>query len=715
MLLLASYPRSGNTFFRNVLREVYGIESSTFHLENEYPLDPNYDKFSVVKTHLLPSQLPLNLKNAPAIYLVRDGRDCAVSVAWYRKQLIEPSSEYERNLIETIEAAEESHFGGWSEHVRQWQDQAVLTIRFEELIQSPIECVERLRPWLDLPAPRIENLPTFSDMQTQDFKYGSGIDHGFSEEERKRCRAGKFRRGKAGGWRDEMPENFQLAFYARHGVQLKELGYWQPDSQTTDNNSPRQLPIDSSTHAEQQITSSLQPPRKKRVLIDASKLMGNHEDGIGRYVKELLAALLETTSNDNSWHFDISLGPIGVLSLEKCREEILNKVPPISANKNFLHWDRMQARIRHASQRLKEGKENLRARTSRSIRLFFLKLAFSAFKRTLKIRKLISGQSEIYDIIHLTLPNNYELSKRYSGHLVTTVHDLSHKVCPELQALSNVHTLQMGLDHVERRQSHYLAVSEATRQAMIDELDIEGSRISTIPNSVSHDWCKPVIEPVTLKNVRESHSLPPGPYFLSVGTIEPRKNINMLIDAFNQLVTKYPELDVNLALAGAAGWEKMPAIERKVMNSERIHYIGFVDDNDLPTLYSSAIATCYISKYEGFGLPILESMTCGTPAIYGNNSSMPEVAGNSGIAVDVDDVNDVTRGLYQLASDPDLRHQLAQRAIDQTLQATWAKVAELTLQCYENVIDQKSPIVSEPANIIAFTPPSNQEGEKRVA
>ena len=102
MLLLASYPRSGNTFFRNVLREVYGIESSTFHLENEYPLDPNYDKFSVVKTHLLPAQLPLNLKNAPAIYLVRDGRDCAVSMAWYRKQLIEPSSEYERNLIETM-------------------------------------------------------------------------------------------------------------------------------------------------------------------------------------------------------------------------------------------------------------------------------------------------------------------------------------------------------------------------------------------------------------------------------------------------------------------------------------------------------------------------------------------------------------------------------------------------------------------------------------
>ena len=158
----------------------------------------------------------------------------------------------------------------------------------------------------------------------------------------------------------------------------------------------------------------------------------------------------------------------------------------------------------------------------------------------------------------------------------------------------------------------------------------------------------------------------------------------------------------------------MPAIEKKVMDSERIHYIGFVDDNHLPTLYSSAIATCYISKYEGFGLPILESMTCGTPALYGNNSSMPEVAGNSGIAVDVDDVDDVTRGMYQLASNPDLRHQLAQRAIDQTLQANWTKVAELTLQCYENVIHQTIPTVSEPGHMIAFPQSPNSEEEKRV-
>ena len=230
-----------------------------------------------------------------------------------------------------------------------------------------------------------------------------------------------------GGWKDEMSKKFQLAFYARHGIQLKELGYWQPDSQMTDNNSPKLLPIDSPSHVEQQKSSSLQTPRKKRVLIDACKLMGNHEEGIGRYVKELLAALLETTSNDDSWDFDISLGPVGVLSLNECREEILNKVPPISANKNFLHWDRMQDRIRHASTRLKDGKENLRARISRSARLFLLKLAFSAFKRTLNIRKLISGPAEEYDIIHLTLPNNYEFSKHYSGHLLTTVHDLSHK------------------------------------------------------------------------------------------------------------------------------------------------------------------------------------------------------------------------------------------------------------------------------------------------
>ncbi len=717
MLWLASYPRSGSTFFRNVLMEVYGIESSTYHDETDYPLDADFHKYPIVKTHLRPSQLPHNLGDAPAIYLVRDGRDCAVSLAWYKKQLLEPTSDLQTNLIEATKASHGSYFGGWSEHVREWKTKAVLIIKFEELIEKPIECLERLRPWIDLPKPSYDKLPKFDDLRSKDFTYGSGLEHGFDQQDRKRWREGKFRRGKVGAWLDEMPENIQLAYYSQHGLQLKEMGYWQPNTSSREFSISQTPPVEPSADISSSLTTNERKPCKKRVLIDASKLMGNHQDGIGRYIKELLAAILELTADDDQWQFDLSLGGFGILSLKECKEEILEKRPPESSEESFVQCNRMQDRIIHASERRREAKaaNQVRAILSRSIRLFCLKLIFSAHKRIQKVRNLLAGQSTKYDIIHLTLPNNFEFSKHFSGHLITTVHDLSHIACPELQAPANVRTLLMGLNYVEERRSQYIAVSEATRQAMVDELAIDGDRIETIPNSVSHDWCKPVVEQKTIDDVRKSHSIPSGPYFFSVGTIEPRKNIHTLIDAFNQLVEEHPELDVNLVLAGAAGWEKMPIIEQKVMESPRIHYIGFVDDNDLPTLYTAAIATCYISKYEGFGLPILESMACGTPALYGNNSSMPEVAGNSGISVDADDVSDVSRGLYQFASDSNLRHELAQRAINHSLEVNWKKVAELTLKNYERVIDQS--INTPESSTISFprSQPDMSEGERRAA
>src|SRR5690606_25886720 len=111
---IASFPRSGNTFFRNILYYVYGIESSTWHKETAYPVDENYAGFDFVKTHLLPSELEPNDVNIPAIYLVRDGRDALVSIAHHRSDIVEPGSDIKNNLKEAILAAEGSYFGGWS-------------------------------------------------------------------------------------------------------------------------------------------------------------------------------------------------------------------------------------------------------------------------------------------------------------------------------------------------------------------------------------------------------------------------------------------------------------------------------------------------------------------------------------------------------------------------------------------------------------------------
>ena len=225
MIWLASFPRSGNTFFRIAMYEVYGIESSAFHTIPNNPFDENYEDYSLVKTHLLPHQLVPDDPNIPAIYIVRDGRDALVSIAHQRKDLIEPGTDFMSNLREAIVAAEGSYFGGWSYNVLQWLERATIVIKFEELITNPIEEMERIRPWLEMAEPQLEKVPTFNDMKSKEMKYGSGLEMGYSPEELTRRRKLFFRRGKIGSWKKDMPEDFHKLFWDLHGEAMRRMGY----------------------------------------------------------------------------------------------------------------------------------------------------------------------------------------------------------------------------------------------------------------------------------------------------------------------------------------------------------------------------------------------------------------------------------------------------------------------------------------------------------
>ncbi len=227
MIWLASFPRSGNTFFRNILFEVYGIDSSEFHLEVNKKVNPDFHKFPVVKTHLLPHQLPENVRNAKSVYLVRDGRDAMVSIAHHRKDIVAPGSNYLWNLTEAILARGGSFFGGWSENCRQWTEKADIVIRYEDLIKDPIGQVERLREIIDLPAPNKERLPTFNKLKKGVPKFGSGGKR-LTEEADKKALANKFfRRGISGSYKDELPLFFQLLFWLKNRKQMKKHNYYK--------------------------------------------------------------------------------------------------------------------------------------------------------------------------------------------------------------------------------------------------------------------------------------------------------------------------------------------------------------------------------------------------------------------------------------------------------------------------------------------------------
>jgi len=225
MIWLASFPRSGNTFFRNILFDVYGIESSEYHMEADKKVRADFASFPVVKTHLLPHQLPKNLQSIKSVYIIRDGRDALVSIAHHRKDIIAPGSNYYKNIAEAILAREGSFFGGWSVNVAKWIHKADIVIRFEDLIKDPLGQTERLREIMDLPKPKLEKLPTFQSLKKGTPKYGSGGKK-LKLTEQKKERAHKFfRRGVVGSYKDEMPKLFQLLFWLKNKEQMKANNY----------------------------------------------------------------------------------------------------------------------------------------------------------------------------------------------------------------------------------------------------------------------------------------------------------------------------------------------------------------------------------------------------------------------------------------------------------------------------------------------------------
>ncbi len=225
MIWLASFPRSGNTFFRNVLFDVYGIASSEFHMETDKKVLKDFASFPVVKTHLLPHQLPKDLQSMKSVYIIRDGRDALVSIAHHRKDIIAPGSNYYMNLLEAILARGGSFFGGWSVNVEKWTNKADIVIRYEDLIVDPIGQIERLREIITLPEPRLERLPTFQSLKKGVPQYGSGGEK-IKNKEQKIERAHKFfRRGVVGSYKDEMPIMFQLLFRFKNKRLMKASNY----------------------------------------------------------------------------------------------------------------------------------------------------------------------------------------------------------------------------------------------------------------------------------------------------------------------------------------------------------------------------------------------------------------------------------------------------------------------------------------------------------
>jgi glycosyltransferase involved in cell wall biosynthesis len=265
-----------------------------------------------------------------------------------------------------------------------------------------------------------------------------------------------------------------------------------------------------------------------------------------------------------------------------------------------------------------------------------------------------------------------------------TVHDLSFVREPDTVMPGMTAHLNTWVPRSVERADHIVAVSKATRRDLIELYQTPPEKISVLYHGATGEF-RPVETAFDLEVVRRKFRLGSEPFILSLGTIQPRKNYQRLIQAFAKI-----QPSVSLVIGGSLGWgfESVFAEVHRHGLEDRVHFIGFVADADLPALYSAASLFVYPSLYEGFGLPALEAMACGTPVVASNRSSLPEVVGEAGLLVDPLDPEALAEAMAKVLSDPCLHQRLSTAGRLQAAKFSWNGLASQLLKLYQNLIEE---------------------------
>ena len=236
-----------------------------------------------------------------------------------------------------------------------------------------------------------------------------------------------------------------------------------------------------------------------------------------------------------------------------------------------------------------------------------------------------------------------------------------------------------------RRADCVISDSEYGRQEILAEYNLPSEKVVSVLLAAGSVFSP--VAPDRLPGLLAPFGLQPGQYILSVGTLEPRKNLTTAIKAYARLPETIRQ-DMPFVIAGMKGW-RTDGLDKEVaalIEKGQIRRLGYVPDEALPALYSGARAFVYPSLYEGFGLPPLEAMACGAPVIVSNRSSLPEVVGDAGLQVDALDVNGLAQAMSQVIEDDVLRASLRQRGMERAKGFSWRRCAEETLAVYRKVV-----------------------------
>jgi glycosyltransferase involved in cell wall biosynthesis len=268
----------------------------------------------------------------------------------------------------------------------------------------------------------------------------------------------------------------------------------------------------------------------------------------------------------------------------------------------------------------------------------------------------------------------------YFGPSVATVHDLGYRIFPEAHTSFQVAYLNWSTLHNARRSRRILADSTTTRDDLVRFYHIPTAKIEVVYPGISPELA-PVRDPQQLAAVQARYTID-GRYMMYLGTIQPRKNLVRLVNAYAA-----SGVGESLVLAGKAGWLSKPILDAMAQLpldvQARIRITGFVDEADKAALLSGATALLYPSLYEGFGFPVLEAQVCGTPVLCADSSSLPEVAGEGALLVDAANTDAIRDGIQQFSSDASLRQRLIAAGLENVRRFSWNDTAERALNVLE--------------------------------
>jgi glycosyltransferase involved in cell wall biosynthesis len=422
---------------------------------------------------------------------------------------------------------------------------------------------------------------------------------------------------------------------------------------------------------------------QKRVLIEGFKLAEGKRDGCFRYTQELLKGLIQNQQQE-PFEFKIEV-LIGGKALS------LADVAKVSSFRTF---ERNRARVVEVVRIRQKLADAVAARTpflTRPLRKIDDKLSLTRNLEKAHVGALTDPRK--YDLIHLTLPQSFQMIEDLeASRYLVTVHDCTHRLFPEFHTRPNIDASERGMEFSLKKEANFIAVSRSAGADLLELYNIPPQQVTMIYEGSDPLTFYPVSDETRLNQLREAYGIPKGvPYFLTLSTLEPRKNLSNTLRAFSRLLRDMPDSPVHLVIAGRLGWKYDQFLSDLERHRERVIFTDFVPDKDLAALYSGALAFSFVSHYEGFGLPALEAMACGVPVIYGNAGSLPEVVENAGLAANPNDIDQISRCFAALIQDPELRSEMSCRAVKRAAEFSWDTMVRSTVEVYRSLLAGEPP------------------------